>query len=67
MADKYKLLKLNVTSEMISAETIDSTMESVSFINLIQNIERSNTSVHRIDILCKMHEIIGENPDDSAI
>ena len=67
VADKYKLLKLNVTSDMISAETIDSTMESVSFINLIQNIERSNTSIHRIDIICRMHEIIGETPDDSAI
>ena len=67
VADKYKLLKLNVTSDMISAETIDSTMESVSFINLIQNIERSNTSVHRIDIICKMHEILGETPDDTAI
>lgn len=67
VADKYKLLKLNVTSDMISAETIDSTMESVSFINLIQNIERSNTSVHRIDTICKMHEILGETPDDTAI
>ena len=67
VADKYKLLKLNVTSDMISAETIDSTMESVSFINLIQNIERSNTSIHRIDIICKMHEIIGDNPGETTV
>jgi len=67
VADKYKLLKLNVTSDMINADTIDSTMESVSFINLIQNIERSNISVHRIDIICKMHDIIGETPGDTTV
>ncbi len=66
VADKYKLLKLKIDSDMISADTIDSTMESVSFINLIQNIERSDTTIHRIDNICKMHEIVGEPQSDSA-
>ncbi len=64
VADKFKLLKLNVTSDMINQESIDSTMDSVSFINLIQNIERSNISVHRINNLCKMKEILMENGEN---
>ena len=55
----YKLLNLNVTDEMINPDNIDSTLESVKFINLIQNINRSTINFHRIENICKMHEIIG--------
>lgn len=58
VADKYRLLNLNITSEMIQTETIDATLQDVQFINLIQNIERSKTSVTMISNLCKMNAII---------
>ena len=61
LADKYKLLKLNITSDMINSDSIDSTLESVSFINLIQNIERSDTNIHRIDNICKMRDIVEDD------
>lgn len=61
VADKYKLLNLNINSEMVNSENIDSTMETVLFINLIQNIEKSNIDIHKINNLCRMSEIINTN------
>ena len=58
VAEKYRLLNLNVSSEIINAETIDSTLESVKFINLIQNVNRSTINFHQIENICKMHEIV---------
>lgn len=66
VAEKYKLLNLVVTSEMINPDNIDATMESVKFINLIQNIERSTITLHDIDILCQMKKIISENENNSS-
>ena len=65
VAEKYKILKLTVTSEMINKDNIDATMESVRFINLIQNINRSAISIHDIDILCKMKEIVDKEENNS--
>ncbi len=58
VAEKYKLLNINVTSDMITSESIDATFQDVSFINLIQNIERSKITLEQIDNLCKMNEIL---------
>ena len=66
VAEKYKLLNLVVTSEMIDPDNIDATMESVRFINLIQNIERSSISLHTIDVICQMLEIIGVEEESEA-
>ncbi len=66
VAEKYKLLKLVVTSEMIDKDNIDATMDSVRFINLIQNIDRSSISVHDIDIICKMKEIVDKPENNSG-
>ena len=57
VAEKYRLLNLNVTKDMILPESIDSTLDSVAFINLIQNINKSNISLHDIENFCKMIEI----------
>ncbi len=66
VAEKYKLLNLVVTSEMIDPDNIDATMESVRFINLIQNIERSPISLHTIDIMCQMLTIIGKDEEEKS-
>lgn len=60
IAEKYKILNLNLTSEMINRDNIDLTMQSIEFIDLIQNIEKSSISLHDIDNLCKMQNIISE-------
>ena len=57
VAEKYKLLNLAVSPDIIDSDNIDATMESVRFINLIQNIERSNTSIQNIYNICRMNEI----------
>ena len=57
VAEKYRLLNLNVTKEMITSEAIDVTLESVKFINLIQNINRSNITVSMIAEMCRFQEI----------
>ena len=66
VAEKYKLLNLVVTSEMIDRDNIDSTMDSVMFINLIQNIELSNVSLHDIEVLCNMKKIVDARESNSG-
>lgn len=64
VAEKYRLLNLNVTSEMINVDNIDSTMESVRFINLVQNVNRSQIDFHTIENICKMSDILSkEKPE----
>ncbi len=58
VAEKYKLLNINVTSDIITPETIDATFQDVQIINLIQNIERSKITLDQINNLCKMSELL---------
>lgn len=67
VADKYKLLNLVVSEELINKENIDSTLETISFINLIQNIEKSKISILEIKNLCDMKKIIDENYKETEI
>ena len=64
VAEKFRLLKLNVTSEMVQPETIDATLQDVCFINLIQNIDRSKISLETIANLCEMEAIQASIPKD---
>ncbi|MBP5678871.1 MAG: hypothetical protein J6X28_03490 [Bacilli bacterium] len=64
VADKYRLLNVDVTAELIQAENIDSTLQDVQFINLIQNIERSKITLSQIHNLCRMHEIIVKSENE---
>ena len=66
IAEKYKILNLNLTSEMINRDNIDLTMQSIEFIDLIQNIEKSSISLHDIDNLCKMQNIISEEDNSNV-
>ena len=64
IASKYRLLNLNVSNDSIQPENIDSTLESLRFINLVQNVEKSNISFSKISILCRIKDIL-KNDDDS--
>ena len=64
VAEKYKLLNLVVTNEMIDQDNIDATMDTVKYINLIQNIDRSNISISEINNLCKMQGIVVKDEEE---
>ena len=58
ISEKYKLLDLVLDEESINKDNIDSTLDSVRYVNLIQNIERSSISLNDIKNLCDMKKII---------
>lgn len=64
ISEKYKLLELKVTDEMIDKDNIDSTIDTLRFINLIQNIEESSISLDTIDNIYKMDKIVSVNRDN---
>lgn len=64
ISEKYRLLNLNVTAEMINKDNIDLTMDAVGFINLIQNIEKSDTTLEKIKNLCEMTKVVSENGEN---
>ena len=64
VAEKYKLLNLAVTNEMIDQDNIDATMDTVKYINLIQNIDRSHISISEINNLCKMQGIVVKDEEE---
>ena len=65
VAEKYRLLKLNISEEMIDQDNIDATMDTVGFINLVQNIQESRISLNDINNLCQMIKITFENENNS--
>lgn len=64
ISEKYKLLELNVTSEIINKDNIDSTIDTLSYINLIQNIDESSISLETINNLYQMEKIVSINRDN---
>lgn len=58
ISEKYKLLDLVLDEESINKDNIDSTLDSVRYVNLIQNIERSAISIRDIKNLCDIKKII---------
>jgi hypothetical protein len=58
VAEKYRLLGLKLAATDISLDTIDATLESVRFINLVQNVERSGIDFHKISNLCAMKALL---------
>ena len=64
VSEKYRLLNINITSEMINKEMIDSTLESILYLVRIQNIEKSPISIERINELCQMKDILKDIEKD---
>ena len=61
ISEKYKLLDLNVTEESINKDNIDATLDTLRYINLIQNISKSNISLNTIYNIYQMTKITAEN------
>ncbi len=64
ISEKYKLLDLVLTEESINKDNIDSTLDSVRYVNLIQNIERSAISLNDIKNLCEMKKILSSEEEE---
>ena len=64
VSEKYRLLNINITNEMINKEMIDATIESVLYLVRIQNVEKSPISLERINELCQMQDILKDIAED---
>ncbi len=53
IADKYKLLGLNVTGEELSNDNIDALREVVNYIRFVYNVEDSNINFKDIEFMTK--------------
>ncbi len=52
IAEKYKLLGLNITSEDLTSDNIDAIREVVNYIRFVYNVSDSNISFKDIDFMC---------------
>ncbi len=57
IADKYKLLGLNITAEELISDNIDVIREVVNYIRFVYNVEDSNISFIDIDFMCKFSNL----------
>lgn len=53
IAEKYKLLGLNVTGEELTSDNIDALREVVNYIRFVYNVEDSNINFKDIDFMTK--------------
>jgi len=63
IADKYKLLGLEITSEELTSDNVDALREVVNYIRFVYNVEDSNISFKDIEFMCHVSgsEKIDEN------
>ncbi|MBQ6477468.1 MAG: hypothetical protein IJI43_03445 [Bacilli bacterium] len=66
VSDKYRLLGLNISDSDVSKASIDSTMETVAYINLIQNINKGRLSLENIAFICNVNKIEELKPEKEA-
>ena len=57
VSNKYKLLGLNISTEKVSKEGIDSLLNDVALIYLIQNIDNNILSMENIKFICDYNKI----------
>ena len=55
IADKYKLLGLNITSEELTSDNVDTLRETVNYIRFIYNVEDSKISFKDINFMCQVN------------
>lgn len=68
ITDKYRLLGINVTSDNISVDNLDSFMDSVNYVKFIDDILKGDLSFDDINVIVKFREFEPiELPDDDEI
>lgn len=56
VADKYRLLELNITKDNITKDSINSILDTVRFIKLVKNIDDGNLSLDKMNFIVKFKE-----------
>ncbi|MBQ6497178.1 MAG: hypothetical protein IJI58_00485 [Bacilli bacterium] len=57
ISKKYRLVGINITKEKIDREVIDTLLNDVSLIYLIQNIENNSITMENIKFICDVNKI----------
>ncbi|MBQ3307356.1 MAG: hypothetical protein IJG68_04085 [Bacilli bacterium] len=58
VAEKFRLLKLNITDDQINKNNLEDTLDTIKYINTIQNIDSSKTNFKEILEYCEMNTIL---------
>lgn len=67
VADKYRLLELNVSKDSIMKDSIDSTIDTVNFIKLINDIDTGALSLDKMNFIVKFSEFDEVELDNSEV
>lgn len=57
ISEKYALLGINVKTEEITPDNIDTQLQTVDVVSLINNIKKSNISIEKIKLICDINKI----------
>ena len=58
VAEKFRLLKLNITDDQINKNNLEDTLNIIQYINMIQNVDSSKTNFQEINDYCQMNTIL---------
>ena len=57
ISNKYRLLGINISVEKLEKDAMDSLLNHVSFINLIQHIENNSITMENNKFICEVNKI----------
>ena len=57
ISNKYRLLGINISVEKLEKDAMDSLLNDVSFINLIQHIENNSITMENNKFICEVNKI----------
>ena len=57
MSDKYRLLGLNLSSDMINEDNLDDTIDSVNYIKLIKRIDEGILSLNEMKFIIDFKDL----------
>lgn len=57
VSEKYELLGIHLDKEEITEDTIDSEIQTVDVVTLVNNINASNISIDKIKLICDINKI----------
>lgn len=57
ISEKYELLGIHLEKEEITEDTIDSEIQTVDVVTLVNNINASNISIDKIKLICDINKI----------
>lgn len=57
ISERYRLLGLNINNQMVSIDSIDSTLEVAKYVLLINNISKGKLSIEDMNFICNVMSI----------